>query len=90
LANLLKLKRVDIHDNFFLLGGHSLLGIHVIGRIQEEFGVELPLFRLFEAPTVAALSSEIERLLVVKVQAMSEEEAERLIATNTTDRNERL
>ena len=34
LANLLNLKRVDINDNFFLLGGHSLLGIQVIGRIQ--------------------------------------------------------
>ena len=46
LANLLDLKRVDINDNFFLLGGHSLLGIQVIGRIRETFGVELPLYQV--------------------------------------------
>jgi acyl carrier protein len=81
LANLLNLKRVDVNDNFFLLGGHSLLGIQVIGRIKETFGVELPLYRLFEAPTVTELSAEIDRLLFAKISAMSEEEAERMLGT---------
>jgi amino acid adenylation domain-containing protein len=90
LANLLKVKRVEINDNFFLLGGHSLLGIQVIGRIRDTFGVELPLYRLFEAPTVAELSSEIERLLLAKIQAMSEEEAERMLNADTGSRTEQL
>ena len=90
LANLLKLKRVDINDNFFLLGGHSMLGIQVIARIHETFGVELPLYRLFEAPTVAELSSEIERLLLAKIQVMSEEEAERMLRTDMASRSENL
>jgi len=90
LANLLKLKSVDINDNFFLLGGHSLLGIQVIARIHETFGVELPLYRLFEAPTVAELSSEIERLLLAKIGAMSEEEAERMLGTDTASGAEKL
>ncbi len=90
LASLFKLKRVDINDNFFLLGGHSLLGTQVISRIHETFGVELPLYRLFEAPTVAELSSEIKRLLLSKIQAMSEEEAERLLATHTASSAEKL
>jgi amino acid adenylation domain-containing protein len=82
LANLLNLKKVNLNDNFFLLGGHSLLGIQVIGRIKETFGVELPLYRLFEAPTVTELSAEIDRLLVAKISAMSEEEAERMLGTD--------
>jgi acyl carrier protein len=90
LANLLKVKRVEINDNFFLLGGHSLLGIQVIGRIRDTFGVELPLYRLFEAPTVAELSSEIERLLLAKIQAMSEEEAERMLGADAGGRTEQL
>jgi amino acid adenylation domain-containing protein len=90
LAELLELKRVDINDNFFLLGGHSLLGIQVIGRIRETFGVDLPLYRLFEAPTAAALSSEIERLLLAKIEAMSEEEAERLLDMDSAGGAEKL
>ncbi|MGA7928369.1 MAG: non-ribosomal peptide synthetase [Candidatus Sulfotelmatobacter sp.] len=90
LASLLKLKHVDINDNFFLLGGHSLLGIQVIARIYETFGIELPLYRLFEAPTVAELSSEIDRLLLAKAAAMSQEEAERMLGTDAASGTEKL
>jgi amino acid adenylation domain-containing protein len=90
LASILKLKRVDMNDNFFLLGGHSLLGIQVIGRIKETFGVELPLYRLFEAPTVTELSSEIERLLLAKIEAMSEEEAVRMLGIDAASGAEKL
>lgn len=78
-ASLLALDRVSVEDNFFLLGGHSLLGTQLIARIRDAFGVELSLHALFDAPTVSQLSTRIEDLLMEKLQAMSEEEAECLL-----------
>jgi amino acid adenylation domain-containing protein len=79
LASLLALDRVSVEDNFFLLGGHSLLGTQLIARIRDAFGVELSLHALFDAPTVSQLSARVEELLLAKLEAMSEEEAECLL-----------
>jgi amino acid adenylation domain-containing protein len=62
LCELLHLDDIDLDDNFFLLGGHSLLGAQLIGRLREAFGVRISLRSLFDAPTVAALAAEVERL----------------------------
>jgi acyl carrier protein len=61
LAGLLGIDDVSVDDNFFLLGGHSLLGTQLIMRLRDAFGVDLSLRALFDSPTVAELSSEIER-----------------------------
>jgi amino acid adenylation domain-containing protein len=79
-AELLRLERVGIDQNFFLLGGHSLLGAQLIARIRALYGVELTLQGLFDNPTVASMSTEIERLVVERLEAMTDEEAERLLA----------
>jgi len=83
LAPLLGLEQVSVEDNFFLLGAQSLLGTQMIARIRDTFGVELCLRQVFDAPTVATLSAEVERLLVEKLDAMTEDEAQRLLTPGT-------
>jgi len=80
LCSLLNLNEVSVNDNFFLLGGHSLLGTQLIVKIRDAFGVDLTLRTLFDAPTISELSSEIERLILARVESMSEDEAMRLLA----------
>lgn len=74
LRPLLHVDRVSVKDNFFLLGGHSLLGTQLIARISECFGVELSLFSLFDHPTLEEMSVEVEKLILAKVEAMSAED----------------
>jgi amino acid adenylation domain-containing protein len=80
LSALLGMDQVSVNDNFFMLGGHSLLGTQLISQIRGAFGVELPLRTLFESPTIEQLSLEIRRLVLAQVEAMSEDEVARLLA----------
>jgi acyl carrier protein len=81
-AELLGLARVGVNENFFMLGGHSLLGAQLIARISNGFGVEMSLRSLFDNPTVAEMATEVERLLVAEVEAMSDDEAARLLVAD--------
>ena len=74
LEPLLHVDRVSVKDNFFLLGGHSLLGTQLISKIGETFGVELSLLSLFDHPTLEEMSLEVEKLILAKVEAMSVED----------------
>jgi len=77
---LFKVKEVGVSDNFFLLGGHSLLGAQLVIKIRTAFGVDLPLRAIFDAPTIAALSQTIERYIIARIETMSEAEAQTLVA----------
>lgn len=59
-ARFLGLEQVGVHDNFFDLGGHSLIAAQITGRVREEFGAELPTRLLFEGGTVAKMAEALE------------------------------
>ena len=56
-AQVLGVEHVGIHDNFFDLGGDSLLSIQLIARIEKRFGKTLPVAVLFQSPTIEQLAT---------------------------------
>lgn len=86
----LGVEQVSIHDNFFDLGGDSMLATQVVSRVQETMQVTLTPLSFFEAPTVVDLAVIIAARQVgerdetvdalADLEELSEEEAERLLA----------
>lgn len=67
---------IGIHDDFFALGGHSLLATQIVGKLKQQFQIDLQLHALFDNPTIADLA-----LLVIEAKADlgSDEELEALL-----------
>ncbi len=86
-SEVLRVERVGLADDFFHLGGDSVLAAQVLARIHQQLGAELPILVFFETPTVAGMAAalaaaeaeEAARLLA-ELEGMSEAEAERLVA----------
>jgi acyl carrier protein len=95
-CQVLKLQRVSVCDNFFDLGGHSLVATQVVSQIRREFNVEIPLRAIFERPTIEGLAlsllerqtneadpDEMEQLLA-EVESLSEETVETQLSDSPT------
>jgi acyl carrier protein len=76
-VQVLGMEQVSVHDDFFDLGGDSMLSTQLVSRLRETFAVELLLRDLFTAPTVAELAVEITQR---QAEETDSKEIERLLA----------
>ncbi|WP_347331201.1 non-ribosomal peptide synthetase [Marinimicrobium locisalis] len=75
-CELLNVERVGIHDDFFQLGGNSLIASNLLYRINDVFEVELPLADLFDATIIAALATLVEEQVIEQVASVTDEDIE--------------
>lgn len=66
----LSLDHVGIHENFFDLGGHSLMAVRLFAVMEKQFGKHLPLATLFQAPTIAQLAELLEADKSIKCSSL--------------------
>ncbi|WP_410594922.1 SDR family NAD(P)-dependent oxidoreductase [Amycolatopsis sp. lyj-23] len=85
-AEVLGVERVGVHDDFFALGGNSLVAIQLIAQVRKTTGARLAMKTLFESSTVAALAERIEEL---RSGALSRESAPEPAAATTIPKLER-
>ncbi len=71
---------VGINDGFAELGGHSLLAIRIVAELRQAFQIDLPVRALFDAPTVAELSHYIKQHIIAEIDALTDEEARKLVS----------
>jgi len=69
-------KPVGIFDNFFTLGGDSLMATQVVARVRAAFDIELPLPTIFQEPILTDQAGVIEDMLLSEIEGLTEEEAE--------------
>ncbi|MEH2211066.1 amino acid adenylation domain-containing protein [Nostoc sp.] len=59
--DVLDVRPIGVNDNFFNLGGHSLLAVRLMAQIQSQFGQNLPLATLFQAPTIEQMATTLRQ-----------------------------
>ncbi|MDT8913883.1 non-ribosomal peptide synthetase [Amycolatopsis sp. PS_44_ISF1] len=64
-------RRIGVHDNFFDLGGHSLTAATVMSMLRQEFGLDIGMHTLFDAPTVAGLAEAVEARIRAEIDGLS-------------------
>jgi len=67
--HVLGIEKISVYDDFFALGGDSLLGLQIASKIRTAFAIQFPMPRLFEVPTIAGLSLTILQRLAEQADA---------------------
>ena len=74
-TGLLGVEGIGVHDDFFRLGGHSLLGARMLARVRDALDVELPVSLVFDRPTLAGLAAAVEERFLEQAESLAEEVA---------------
>jgi acyl-CoA synthetase (AMP-forming)/AMP-acid ligase II/acyl carrier protein len=83
-AEVLGLDKVGVQDNFFALGGDSLLATRLMSRLRSLFQIQIPLVKIFADPTLAGQALLVEEAIITQIEKLSEDEAERLVKKDAT------
>jgi amino acid adenylation domain-containing protein len=78
-AEALGVEKLGIYDDFFEMGGDSLMAIRAIFRVRKEVGVDLEVRSFFDAPTVAGLAEVAETMILNQIENLSDEEVHELL-----------
>jgi hypothetical protein len=78
-AEVLKVDSIGIRDNFFEIGGYSLLIPAVLWRVHDSFGIEMTIRSMFEHPTIEGFARELSARLLDAVSRLSDEDVEALL-----------
>ena len=73
-------RQIGTHENFFDIGGNSLLALQLIFRISQTFRLQLPLRQLFDTPTIIEFALSVENILFEEINSLTDEEAEKLLS----------
>jgi acyl transferase domain-containing protein/acyl carrier protein len=90
---LLGISPIGVNDNFFRLGGDSLMAIQLATRLRDTLGVDVPVNELFDVPTIVGLAARLEKLrdesqggidtvesTLAMIENLSDEEVKRMLA----------
>jgi FkbM family methyltransferase len=72
---LFHVEQISVNDNFFALGGNSLLAVQFFSRLRALYQVELPLRAVFQTPTPRGIATELENALLAELDKLSDDEA---------------
>ncbi|MFK0180549.1 amino acid adenylation domain-containing protein [Streptomyces xanthochromogenes] len=81
-ATMLGAERVGVRDNFFALGGDSLMAMRAVVRLRQALEVEVPIRVLFDSPTLEETAQVVEDLLLADIEGLSDEEAASLMSSH--------
>jgi acyl carrier protein len=77
--NLIGVSSIGINENFFDIGGNSLLALRLIHRINEIFQLSLSVRQLFDMPTIGDFALSVEEALLAEINSLTDEEAEQIL-----------
>ena len=71
----MRVPEIGVTDDFFSVGGHSLLAMRLLGGVRSQYNVDVSLASFFEEPTIQALAAHVERLLADHCAKQNDREA---------------